>query len=96
MPGFVRTGQPRPIDYFILQGARSFGRDIGFFAGKKISEAVVDAFGQYYVYSGVAARTRSGKFDIDGLQKGELIVLPGLVYRHDAPRKGWRRIFLGK
>jgi hypothetical protein len=65
------------------------GRSIGFYAGKKIPEAVVDAFRQQYVYSGVASRTRSGKFDVDVLQTGEFIVQPGLIFRRSLLKKYW-------
>ncbi|HEY2889615.1 MAG TPA: hypothetical protein VGJ31_03270 [Dongiaceae bacterium] len=64
----------------MLVGATPEGAVIGIFAGKPISERVVDRFGRRFRYVGVAIRARSGECAIELRHRGEFIVEPGLVY----------------
>jgi len=73
-------GSRRFPEYSMMVDARPQGAVIGVFAGKPISERMVDSFGRHFRYAGVAIRARSGKFATDLLHRGEFIVEPGLVY----------------
>ncbi|MGO4685420.1 hypothetical protein [Hyphomicrobium sp. 2TAF46] len=81
MPGFIAARQTQTVEYFILRDVTRHGRAIGVFSGTPISEAIVDAFGRRYIFSGIAPRTWSGKFNVECLGTGEFILPPGLVYR---------------
>ena len=77
----MRTYRDRRFpEYSMLVDPRPRGAVIGIFAGKPISERVVDSFGRHFRYVGVAVRARSGEFAADLLRRGEFIVEPGLVY----------------
>jgi len=80
----------RPLDYFVVQGPQPTGRSLGLFAGRDISETIVDMFGNRYAFVGLAPRKWNGELDAKALGTGEFIVLPGLLYRReDARQKGW-------
>jgi len=81
MPGFIAAKHAQTVDYFILRDVTPYGRAIGVFSGIPISEAIVDAYGRHYIFSGIASRTWSGKFNVECLGSGEFILPPGLVYR---------------
>ena len=86
--------QPRPVDYFMLLGPRADGPTLGTYAGKPISEMVVDADGRRYFYVGVAPRLGNGRYDLDALGADEWLVDPGLVYRGDRVKSGgWLKGF---
>ena len=90
MPGFADLMiQSRPIEYFILHDPTPIGRRIGIYENKSVHEAVVDAFGRRYDYAGIAPRRWDGRFDVDGLQTGEFILRPGLIYRYKPTKKSW-------
>lgn len=76
----VRTNA-RVTEYSMIVDPRSEGPIIGYFAGKPISERIVDIFGRCFAYVGLACRRRDGQFDADQLKVGEFIADPGLVYR---------------
>ena len=67
-------------EYSMMVDAKPEGVVIGIFAGKPISERVVDGFGRHFRYVGLATRARSGQYAVDLLRRGEFILEPGLVY----------------
>jgi len=71
----------RVTEYSMIIEPRAEGAVIGYFAGKPISESVVDCFGRRFSYVGLASRQRNGQFDVAQLKVGEFIAEPGLVYR---------------
>jgi hypothetical protein len=71
----------RYSDYFLLAHPRPAGGGIGSYGGHPIPSAVIDEFGQRYVYVGLAPRRPDGGYDTAALGRGEWIVPPGLVYR---------------
>ncbi len=79
---FAHTrSQARPTEYSMIVEPRPEGAVIGYFAGKPISEEVVDLFGRRYRFVGLASFRRDGDIDATGLDVGEFIAEPGLVYR---------------
>jgi hypothetical protein len=80
MFAYTRTSG-RFADYSVIVDPQPEGAVIGYFAGKPISEQVVDMFGRHFTYVGVASCRRDGDFDVDHLRAGEFIAEPGLVYR---------------
>jgi hypothetical protein len=93
MPMGAFTG--RPIEYFMLNGARPSGLTIGSLGDRAISEFVTDYFGKRYRYVGLAPRKWNGAIDVDRLGAGEFILPPCLVYRRDAPSGENRKMRLG-
>jgi hypothetical protein len=77
------AGTTRRAEYSMVVGPRPTGPTIGFFGGFPIAERVVDQFGRWFTYVGVACRRRSGQFEVASLEPGEFIVEPGLIYRLD-------------
>lgn len=73
------------IEYSTLHDVKPTGGSIGLYAGKEIAASVVDEFGRRFVYAGLAPRKANGELDARALEKGEFIVMPGLLYRYDAP-----------
>jgi hypothetical protein len=71
----------------MLHDTKPAGPVIGTYGGAEIAEAVIDAFGRRFVYSGVAPRQLNGRFDDRALGPGEFILKPGLVYRHDKAKR---------
>ena len=82
-------GMSRFVEYFILHGTRPTGPSIGFYGDREIPASVVDLFDRHYMYAGVAPRRWNGQFDIDALEPGEFIVLPGIVYRLDEVKSSY-------
>ena len=75
-----------------LCDAQADGPMLGYCAGHPIFSAVVDGFGQRYVFAGVAVRRRDGDVDVAALRPGEWLLEPGLIYRSDRParRRPWQ------
>lgn len=80
----------RPVDYFVVQGAKPVGPILGRFGEHDISEIIVDNLGYHYRFVGAAPRTWDGKLDTASLEPGQFILMPGLVYQRDeSTRVGW-------
>ena len=73
--------QARPAEYSMIVEPHPEGAVIGYFAGKPISEEIVDLFGRRFSFVGVASFRRDGDVDATSLHVGEFIAEPGLVYR---------------
>jgi hypothetical protein len=71
----------RASEYSMIVEPRPEGAIIGYFAGKPISEQVVDLFGRRFSFVGLASFRRDGDVDATALDFGEFIAAPGLVYR---------------
>ena len=76
----IRT-TTRVAEYSMIVDPRPDGEIIGYYAGKPISERIVDVFGRHFAYVGLAPRRQDGRFDVDQLKTGEFIAGVGLVYR---------------
>jgi len=92
---FAAHVHTRPIEYFVVHGARPVGQSIGYYANNEISSLIVDDLGQRYTYVGVAPRKWNGRFDVDALRPCEFILLPGLVYRREASKASRLASLLG-
>ncbi len=73
--------QARPPEFSMIVEPHPAGVVIGHFAGKPISEEIVDLFGRRFRFAGVAGFRRDGDVDATGLGVGEFIAEPGLIYR---------------
>ena len=62
---------------------------LGYCAGQPIWSAIIDGFGQRYVFAGVAVRRRDGDVDLAALRHGERLLEPGLIYRSDRTVRRW-------
>jgi hypothetical protein len=76
-------------EFWMIVDPQPEGATIGYFAGKPISEGVIDIFGRRFTYVGAASRRPDGEFDVGQLKAGEFIAAPGLVYRlaHESARR---------
>lgn len=83
------VSQARSIEYLILHDARPTGPNIGLYADREIPASVVDGFGRQYVYAGIAPRKCNEQLDVDALQPGEFILMPGLIYRLEHMQPSW-------
>jgi hypothetical protein len=75
------AGTARRAEYSMVIEPRPTGPTIGVFGGRPIAERVVDHFGRWFTYAGVARKLRDGQFEVASLKPGEFIVEPGLIYR---------------
>jgi hypothetical protein len=84
----------RPVDDYLVQGARPTGPSLGSYKGCEIPDTIVDMFGYNYSYVGVAPRDEDGDINPGALEAGEFIVSPGLVYRREGvTRSRWQAIW---
>ena len=72
-----------------LSDTRADGPMLGYCAGHPIFSAIIDSFGQRYVFAGVAVRRRDGDVDLAALRQGEWLLEPGLIYRSDGAVRRW-------
>lgn len=77
------------IEYFLLHDATATGPSVGIYANSNIPASVADEFGRRYVFAGLAPRQFNGEFDLDALEVGEFILMPGLVYRLERLPRSW-------
>jgi hypothetical protein len=79
----------RCVGQYHLSDTRADGPMLGYCAGQPIFSAVVDGFGQRYVFAGVAVRRPDGDVDLAALRRGEWVLEPGLIYRSDRTVRRW-------
>ena len=79
----------RCVGQYQLSDTRADGPMLGYCAGQPIFSAIVDGFGQRYVFAGVAVRRRDGDVDLAALRRGEWLLEPGLIYRSDRAVRRW-------
>lgn len=75
------AGTTRYAEYSMVVEPRPTGPTIGVYGGLPIAARVVDQFGRWFTYVGVACRRRDGQFEVASLKPREFIVEPGLIYR---------------
>jgi hypothetical protein len=56
---------------------------------------MIDEYGRYFVYVGLAPRKWNGQYDGNALGPGEFIVPPGLVYRYEDTKPTWWEALFG-
>jgi hypothetical protein len=79
----------RSAEQYHLSDTRADGPMLGYCAGHPIFSAIVDGFGQRYVFAGVAVRRWDGDVDVAALRPGEWLLEPGLIYRSDRAARWW-------
>ena len=78
-----------PLEFSILHNVKPMGCCVGYFAGRELSESVLDGSGRRFVYAGIAPRKWNGALDVAALAAGEFILQPGLIYRLASEERSW-------
>ena len=91
MPSFVPRLHPIElnVDFYVLKGAKPDGNLIAVYLDCQVVDVIVDECGHRYAFVGVAPRKRDGRYDINVLRAGEVIVEPGLLYQLVPGKHHW-------
>ncbi|SFV29802.1 hypothetical protein [Hyphomicrobium facile] len=96
---FPRTlSQGRRQPKFSFVDPVPVGPAIGNYRGHEFPEYMRDASGRHFIFSGIASRRSDRRLIADNLRTGEVLAMPGLIYRlvDDANSERIARPFRGQ